>query len=357
MHDAHRLVRAGAIAVAAFAIAGAIGACAGGAASTAPTGGSTTREPVSTAALHWQVSGTLPRGVANVGWAQCISAQKCTVTASAPGGNGAMIFETTDGGAAWKAASAIPGKVSFTGLSCGPSAACVAVAFSPAPFSTTVLRSADSGASWSVAGVEMGDFLAAVSCASSQACIAVGSVNPATKPPGSSDATAIASGDGGATWGTSPFPGAVVAPLLDVSCPSTRHCVAVGPGRVVLTTDSGGATWTYTKAPQGADILTQVACCSPATCVAAGVQQSPRQEVALTTSDGGTTWNAATVPDNLRSGLVLSAFSCSSASWCVAVGKRTDAAVLLVSNDGGLTCTAAKLPTGVAALVAVSCPT
>lgn len=122
-----------------------------------------------------------------------------------------------------------------------------------------------------------------------------------------------------------------------VSCTSTQFCMAVGG---TVTTDStdqptagswNGATWsnTVTPSPSADAVLTGVSCNSPTLCLAVGVNYiavgEQESETAFSEEWNGANWSLLTVPSPMTYS-ALSAPSCTSPTFCVAVGATSNSA-------------------------------
>ncbi len=182
--------------------------------------------------------------------------------------------------------------------------------------------------------------LSAVTCASSVFCVAVG--NQAT---GSGTDTLIEQWDG-TKWSivTSPDPvGAGDSQLSGVSCAGPSFCVAVGvsgPGNTLvdpLVEQWNGSTWTVVNAvnPSGspATELSAVSCLSSTWCSAVGYSEDASlNRHALAEAWNGATWSVVTAPEPTgATASQFNALSCTTASWCMAVGDYTNASSDTVS--------------------------
>jgi photosystem II stability/assembly factor-like uncharacterized protein len=153
----------------------------------------------------------------------CTSATVCT--ALGENGNTTLVLQTTNAGKAWKAKPITP--VEFpTGLACATATVCEATGFR------------FSNASQGDVGVIVGTANGWKTSARQ------------TLPPGTTE-------------------------LIDVACPSTRRCAAVGnagrAGGVALGTSNGGRTWSVQPVPSGVNTLSGINCRSVIACTAAGL--------------------------------------------------------------------------------------
>jgi hypothetical protein len=192
--------------------------------------------------------------------------------------------------------------------------------------------------------------LDAVSCPGRSRCIAVGS---AQEPRGSlGDAVTVTLSEAwdGTSWTVEPTPspapgvtGSSVDRLLGVSCASPDACVAVGDscdGSVCvprpLAEAWGGDGWTITPVPGragSASTLTSVSCPTASACTAVGTAAPrpggrSRVDQPLAESWDGVRWAAEPVaqsrpiaPVSGLSGMAFAAVSCPTAAGCLAAGS------------------------------------
>ena len=80
----------------------------------------------------------------------------------------------------------------------------------------------------------------AVTCPSIGQCVAVGADS-------GGNAVVATSANAGQSWNNQSIP-AIGSPLEAVSCADETHCVAVGQGTIVYSSD-GGSTWTQSAPP------------------------------------------------------------------------------------------------------------
>jgi photosystem II stability/assembly factor-like uncharacterized protein len=214
-------------------------------------------------------------------------------------GDVAFVAYSTDGGTTWSNGM---GPAYFPGLehvSCASTRDCVAVGSNDVVDYTT-----DGGSSWSVDDrvpekQSSTDSFIGVSCASTRDCVAVGRQILAV----GSDPFAIYATDGGRSWSVGTLPAHNSAEfyppeLNDVSCASTRDCVAVGGGGAAYTND-GGSSWSYSIGTVLSTLeFIAVSCPSTRDCVALGEndQGGGSPSVAYTT-DGGYSWRVVPTPE------------------------------------------------------------
>lgn len=286
---------------------------------------------------------------------------------------GAVVFETTDGGATWTNRTVPTGTGEIDALSCPSTSTCSA--FGSAAISTT-----DAGATWTIHSIPSNDIVSAVSCPSTTTCFATGdnlgtgfvigtsdggttwtndtvpptdgqagiscsSVHKCWVAGGFGPGAIIASTDGGATWTIqSDVPFGVQ--LSGISCPTSLSCYAAGTDGlvgIVITTTDGGATWTNHLLSEVTGVT--LSCPSATTCFAVG--SGTGTDIVIKTTDGFSTWSDLSLPTPY-----LESISCASTANCMAVGQN----VAFATTDGGSTWAAQTMPSGVADLSSVSCP-
>lgn len=260
----------------------------------------------------------------------CRSAMDCMAVGSAAG---LPLAERWDG-TSWQLTTVpLPGSAataSFAGVSCPTGQGCVAVGSFGANY-TLVERW--NGTAWRVQDTpnDGPSFLTTVSCSSQSACMSVG-----YRDLGHSTTASFAEAWDGTGWSivTTPDPGGTTSrtsALAAVSCASPTACIAVGGFRTgrsaalhPLADRWDGTEWTITSAadgPVGSDVgLAGVACSGTASCTAVGSQTG---SASLTFAEiwNGSSWAVAATPNGTgASDGDLSAVSCLSASACVAVG-------------------------------------
>jgi photosystem II stability/assembly factor-like uncharacterized protein len=187
--------------------------------------------------------------------------------------------------------------------------------------------------------------------------------------------TACSSGTNLAPWsakgllpGSKPGPNELFSvSLLDLSCPTTSHCVLVGDsetiqaavGPSVFVTWNGGASWSVGRGSAGIE-LTHVTCASDRYCVAIGAHYIPETNgpdtaVVIFTADGGRSWRKATTLPVVTAN--LTAVSCPTAADCMVTADTSSGAEVLISKDDGQAWRKDYLPSLVSTLGAMSCAT
>jgi hypothetical protein len=261
----------------------------------------------------------------------CTSASACTAVgySGTSTGTTATLAEHWNG-STWtiQATPNPPGaaRTLLTGVSCASASACTAVGYSGTSTQTATLAERWNGTTWTIQATpnqtgQGGDNLQGVSCASGNACIAVGySGTPGT----SSNSATLSEVWNGTAWTVqaTPHPGNASF-LFGVSCTSASACTAVG-----VKTSAGlaerwnGTAWKTQRVPGQATFLAGVSCTSATACTAAGysVGKSGKYRT-LAEAWNGTAWTHQTTPDQASyPGSFLLAASCTSASTCMAVG-------------------------------------
>ena len=278
--------------------------------------------------------------------------------------------------ATWRAAQvreialSAPGKYSYLdAVACTSSTWCVAVgrvrgeplvlAGDPSTWGAAQAREIKLGDAF---GTGHGNYLNAVTCSSSTACVAVGedgnaqplvlAGNPSTW--GAAQAKEIALGN---SLGTPDYPAA--NSLHSVTCSSPTSCVAVGEDANVqpLVLAGNPSTWGVAQAQEitldkatfggvgpyageGHNSLYSVTCSSSTSCIAVG-EDGNRQLLQLTGDPS--TWGAGqareiTLGDAFGAPYdfgSLNAIACSSSASCVAVGGDGNAQPLVLAGDPG----------------------
>ncbi|MCL6105162.1 MAG: IPT/TIG domain-containing protein [Actinobacteria bacterium] len=149
-----------------------------------------------------------------------------------------------------------------------------------------------------------------------------------------------------------------------VSCPSSSTCIAVGGNSVggpsVYETTDGGSTWSNDTGslPSGLLTLTGVSCTSQSFCEAVGdnYDSSTGTSTAGVLSYNGATWSSESLPSGVH---YLNGVSCTSQSFCEAVGGNYDSSTGTYTGGAlsynGATWSSQSLPSGVPYLNGVSC--
>jgi hypothetical protein len=273
----------------------------------------------------------------------CVAVGSETPADGSGDGSGAgSLIESWDGRRWSVAASPVPSGpdddstrpgASLAGVSCSSAAWCVAVGSNESQSESAPLIESRAGGRWRlVANRAMADgpggSLAAVSCLSPAACVAVGSaaVGGGSRP--------LVERYDGRTWSVSAGPAAAdvaAEQVLDgVSCVITMACTAVGYGTsfdplrtTTLIEVSHGSTWSVVPGPEpgpGGSTLTAISCVSTDDCTAVGTEgvALPRT-AALIESWNGLRWSLSP-PLRLAGSVRLEGVSCPSTSTCTAVG-------------------------------------
>jgi hypothetical protein len=164
-----------------------------------------------------------------------------------------------------------------------------------------------------------------VSCATETFCVAVGYTSDQFQ----NTQSLVETWDGtGWVVTPSPNPGSPTF-VFGVSCTSATFCMAVGEQQVggfaTFAERWDGTDWTVVSSPSPGtnNVLNVVSCTSPTFCVAVGnysIGASPAapQQTVVEIWDG-TGWSISSSPDPTTN--VLSGVSCTSATFCVAVGR------------------------------------
>jgi hypothetical protein len=275
----------------------------------------------------------------------CGSASACVAVGSDTDGSGRQVtLAEAWNGRSWTV-EPTPGPAGadrsvLLGVSCASAASCVAVGGYSVPGGAGQrLAQRWNGHAWSIQPAPdpakaIVATLYGVSCASADACTAVGDyVNG--NGVGSMFAPALAEAWNGTHWAIQPTPDPAtndIASLQSVSCTAPSRCTAVGyyvpssaTGSDTLAEAWNGTGWAIqaTPDPGGHDSLAGVSCRRPMACTAAGSYLlASGTPAALAETGTGAAWAVAAVP--VPTGVepsVLAGVSCGSAVSCVATGS------------------------------------
>jgi hypothetical protein len=221
----------------------------------------------------------------------------------------------------------------LSGVSCVGKAFCMAVGDIDGTSSDKTLIQKWNGTSWATVSSPdpgTGSFLNAVSCTSTSFCMAVGSYGTGTAAP-----TLVEKWNGSKwSKLTSPNPGTPGGNGLDgVSCASTTSCMAVGSSVVSSTATPlaekwNGTSWTLTTLPDdtlASSRLDGVSCASATFCMAVGVGHTGTDDQTVAEKWNGTAWALMTYQEPAGTVDVLAGVSCTSATFCMAAGSSSDA--------------------------------
>jgi hypothetical protein len=270
----------------------------------------------------------------------CSSTSACTAVGPFPSNDGPEVtLAERWNGTRWALQNTANGTGTAGGeldaISCASTTACMAVGSYLSPRNVRVgLAEHWDGSSWTIdtpptpSGF---DGLSGVTCTSPATCIAVGSAGGAT----------LAESWNGSTWTiqSTPTPsGANRSGLNSVSCTSGTDCIAVGSSVTCQLSGCGsgvnetslaerwnGSSWTIQGTPKltGASQsgLSSVSCTSATSCIAVGLSDGNDHQTTLAEAWNGLDWKLQSIPDPPGATFKgLSAVSCSSANACIAVG-------------------------------------
>ena len=234
------------------------------------------------------------------------------------------------------------------GVSCTSGRACTAVGMHEASMSTPSFALAErwNGASWRIQptvlpeGAESTQ-LNGVSCTSATACIAVGhAIEKSTHR-----AVNLAEAWNGSRWRLQSIPnptGSTNATLLAMSCASPDACTAVGfsttaSGQVAMAERWNGRTWRLQLLPEPASSeLYGVSCPTAQICTAVGDYRGASGTRPFAERWDGGSWQIQTVPlPHGSSGGLLNAVSCTSPRACTATGANFDTPPTLAERWNG----------------------
>jgi photosystem II stability/assembly factor-like uncharacterized protein len=191
----------------------------------------------------WTREGDLPPGLMGAGNLSCVAGAACLVTGftatTAGHGQGAIAI-STDGGATWAPAAVPPGSGLLQRAACMTISSCLAVGTTATAVSAVIpahgalLTSDDGGHTWvSATAAQPIDDIYGIDCPSPSTCVMVGTNWTGTPTVGTG---AVArSTDGGAVFTAATTEYTPLA-LTAVTCPTTQRCVAVGGDTVARIT-------------------------------------------------------------------------------------------------------------------------
>jgi hypothetical protein len=263
------------------------------------------------------------------------------ITVTAVLGTGASVVIGSPAPAMATATSALASKPANTlyGVSCVSRSDCVAVGNDQDAYGNKggPLVETWNGKSWKSVSVKMpGGAIAGelfgVTCKSGSFCVAVGLYLN-----GGDTGFGLAETWNGKTWAPSTLPspkGSVGVELNAVSCATAKSCVAVGEDltsshSLPLAESLSGGKWKAATPPDPAGsvvgTLDKVSCTSASYCVAVGTYASGSGGSVLADSWNGKTWTRmpAAPPASSKNDASLTAVSCASSKDCVAVGAGT----------------------------------
>lgn len=265
------------------------------------------------------------------GGARSVSCPSASFCVAANRGGGVVTYN----GSAWGAPVNIDGTNQMEGVSCASTSFCVTLDGVGRAFKYN-------GSGWSDTPLLGGGGLSSVACASLTNCIAVDGAGRALTYDGS--------------WGQpvaiDPF-----SSLISISCPSASFCAALDQDGRVLT--RSGGSWGAPVQIGGGGELVALSCSSASFCVAieneyTGFQPSGTWTGRAVTYNG-TTWSSPVTVDTITGwGGQLSAVSCVSASFCVAVGSAEAAEYHEIATFNGAGWSAKSSENGLG-LASVSC--
>jgi hypothetical protein len=164
--------------------------------------------------------------------------------------------------------------------------------------------------------------LAAVTCTTSESCVAVGD-----------DGQTLVESSHGGEWSVASSPDLGGGVLDGVSCAGSDFCMAVGYGNngaifsPTLAEIWNGSTWSIVPTPNPGDsynLLGAVSCTSSTFCMAVGWSQSDEDaSMNLIETWDGTAWSVVPSPNPNGGDGLLEGVWCSDPTDCMAVGEST----------------------------------
>jgi hypothetical protein len=308
--------------------------------------------PANAQTLTWSVVHSPNRraGGNSLDAVSCVSASACVATGHRINSAGsAVTLAESWNGTRWSlvpSPNARRGGNQLVGVSCASADACMAVGFTQGAAGGTLAESWD-GTRWSVVHTpspgNTGSELTGVSCVAADACTAVGT----SSTNGNTLSTLVESWDG-TRWSVVPSPNpAGGGAFTGVSCASADACMAVGFSgsetsfHGTLAESWNGTRWSVLPTPSpgtGGDFLNGLSCVSADACTAAGEAfHSNGPTTALIESWNGSRWSVVPSPSPGISQTLVNGVSCASKAACVVVGSynaRVGNRILVESWDG-----------------------
>lgn len=234
----------------------------------------------------------------------CAGAANCIAIGSPAEAGGGLAMSWN--GSSWnelRVPPAVPFTLTLSAVSCPAASKCIAVGQSDDDGSFAMSWD---GSAWRVLRVNHADELSAISCTLATRCMATGSYVT-----GSGKLVALTESWNGTSWHRQPASRAAESVLSDVSCTTAARCIAVGAigDHATLAEAWNGTAWRVTPpAPgnQGFPTGLNLVSCSGLTCLALGT-------FGLSEAWNGSEWQI--IPEHPGNDV-----SCASPGWCMEVG-------------------------------------
>jgi len=153
------------------------------------------------------------------------------------------------------------------------------------------------------------------------------------------------------------FAGAVVTVMLSAglavvapSASATSRAATVSPSTAQQAMPN---QWTAQMAAGPNDVLTSISCPTTMTCLTSGSVMNAQQQVVEATNNGGALWTRRVVPTGMAT---VVGVACPTVARCYAIGDTDTAGIVAVSTDLGATWTAQTLPAGITSANSIACP-
>ncbi len=282
---------------------------------------------------------SLPSGI-TLGSVSCPTITFCMAAGDNSSNNTVVLSYN---GSSWTQVS-FPSGVSLYSISCVSSSFCMAAGDNS---SNGTVALSYNGSTWKQVSLPSGMNIGSISCASSSFCVTIA---------GNSSNNTVVLSYNGSTWTQSPL--SSNAGLAGMSCSLEGICSLLEEGTNSLTNNFwvafsyNGSTWTQSPSFTGNIALDDISCTSISFCMAVGADVDG-SSVAL--SYNGSTWTQDILP---YGGSNLYGISCASVSFCVAIGYNVSSDTMALSYNGS-TWTQDSLPSNIgtdnSSLRAVSC--
>jgi hypothetical protein len=285
----------------------------------------------------------------------CPSATSCVAVGTFSSGSGVyQALVDNFAGTNWTVVTPSPDAVGvktnvFSSVSCGSSSSCFAVGYYSNGGKAVTLTARFADGTWAMVktpntGTSTNQ-LTSVSCAASGTpqCVTVGYFN------GVNSSQTLTQTWTGSYWHIVASANAQVPDdaIGGVACPAAGTCVAVGSyinaagDREELIEQLSAGAWLTASGPHPGsttNLLNDVSCATPISCIAVGYYVSSNVDQALAETLSGANWTLSPVSDEGSGGNELNAVSCPAAGYCVAVGFYAQGSarrVLIETLDNG----------------------
>ncbi len=263
----------------------------------------------------------------------CVSTTSCTSVGTDSQENGPLQeIAYSYNGSGWNTIDYPGSSTELNDTSCTTADACIAVGKRTSAYGSESRAWRKNGSTWSLMSMPSvaGSYLTGVSCSDSTKCTAVGGQGTSTSPP-------LAQRWNGSSWSnqTAPAPGGSPTDISfkSVACPTATLCIAVGQYYTsgskfnMLSEIWNGTSWSIQTLPLPAGatqhLLEDISCSSSTFCIAVGAyRKADNRFWPFIEHWNGTQWQVTTPPEPAEAEQTdLTAVSCTSSTACTVVGS------------------------------------